>query len=299
MNQLNKITYEEIEMLNQLQLTELLLMLLRLEANRNSLFQSGIDVPLKIDVSDGGEDGRIKWHGGSQRTDWIPDRFTIFQCKATKMPAAKCKAEVCKEKSKELKDRVKEVLDAGGTYVLFYGRQCNTHHCHPRIKAIRTAIGKSGANYAKTAKIEIYDAQRIANWCNQYAAAVACVCEGSGFQLPVGLKTWRELANFPDHRFQFFTNQILDASIKQLRSAISQQKAIVRVEGLSGLGKTRLVLEAFRASDTDLSLQAIRDSVVYCNASILAKEIVVFATDPSTLNFQPSTGQRPSARTTK
>lgn len=100
-------------------------MLLGLEAGKYNLFQADIAVPLKIEVSDGGEDGRIKWNNGPQRTDWIPDRFTVFQCKATDMPPAKCKSEVCKKDSTALKERVKEVLDAGGAYILFYGRECN------------------------------------------------------------------------------------------------------------------------------------------------------------------------------
>src|SRR6266850_5942728 len=145
MNQLNQITFREIERLDQFQLTELLLMLLGMEAGKHGLFQAGIAVSLKIDVSDGGEDGRIKWDGGPLRTDFIPDRFTIFQCKATDMSAAKCKSEVCKKDSKELKDRVKEVLDAGGTYVLFYGRGCNPQHCLQRIDGIREAIRESEA----------------------------------------------------------------------------------------------------------------------------------------------------------
>ena len=286
MNHLNQITFEEIQRLDQFQLTELLLMLLGLEAGKHNLFQAGIAVSLKIEVSDGGEDGRIKWDGGPQRTDWIPDRFTIFQSKATDMPEAKCKSEMCKKDSKELKDRVKEVLDADGTYVLFYGRECNHQHCQPRIDKIREAIHESGANCATVAKIKIYDAQRIANWCNQYASAVTYVCERTGFQQPIGLKTWAVWAKHPDHQIQFFTNPTLEAAIKELLSALAKAKAIVRVEGLSGLGKTRLVLEAFRAKDAETELRALRDSLVYCDASLLGKEVVPFAGDLANRGIQ-------------
>jgi hypothetical protein len=155
MSQLNTITFREIERLDQSQLTELLLRLLRLEASRHNLFQGGIAVSLKLSVSDGGEDGRIKWDCGPERTEYIPNRFTIFQSKATEMSPTKCKAEVCKKKSKELKHQVKEVLDADGTYVLFYGRECNPKHCQPRINEIFAAIRESGANCAAAAKIEI------------------------------------------------------------------------------------------------------------------------------------------------
>src|SRR4051812_34482197 len=279
MNQLNQITFREIERLDQFQLTELLLMLLRAEAEQNSLVRSAVAVSLKIEVSDGGEDGRIKWTGGLERTKSIPDRFTLFQCKATDMSAAKCKSEMCKKESTHLKDRLKEVFDADGTYVLFYGRECNTQHCQPRIEEIRAAIRESGAKYAETAKIEIYDAQRIADWCNDHAAAVTFVCEKTGFRLPWGLKTWGVWAKHPEHKIQFFSNQSLDAFIAQLRTSLAEPNTIIRVEGLSGLGKTRLVLEAFRASKDELGVQALQDSLVYCNASHLGKEVVPFACD--------------------
>ena len=187
---------------------------------------------LKIEVSDGGEDGRIKWLDGPQRTDWIPDRFTIFQIKATDMPASKAKSEVCKKDSTELKDRVKEVLDAGGTYVLFYGRDCNQQRSLPRINEIREAIRESGASYATTAKIEIHDAQRIANWCNQYAATVTYVCECTGFHLPVDSKTWSVWAEHPDHQIGFLSNAILEGFLRGIRTALVEAKATIRVEGL-------------------------------------------------------------------
>ena len=118
MNRLNQVLFSDIQRLDAITLTELLLLLLKLEAERYGLRRSTVAVSLNIESSDGGEDGRVKWEGGPERTAWIPNRFTVFQCKATDMPPAKCGSEVCKKDSKELKPRVKEVWDAKGSYVL-------------------------------------------------------------------------------------------------------------------------------------------------------------------------------------
>lgn len=276
---LNRIGKQHISALTDVQLTELLLHLLRLEAERHGLPRSGIDVPLTIDVSDGGEDGRIRWSDGVARTEWIPNRFTIFQCKATNMPKAKCKLEVCKSGSKELADRVKEVWDAGGAYVLFYGRSCNPTHCAPRISAIREAIKESGANYSKTASIEIYDAEKIANWCNEHAGAVALVSEFAGLTLPAGLKTWITWSKHPDHQWPYIPTTVLDAFGHQIRDALRDSRAVIRIEGLSGLGKTRLVLETFRTASLDSQAAAVRDSLVYFDAASSESEIPGFASD--------------------
>lgn len=74
-----------INMLDQFQLTRLLKRLLFLEADAFDIPRSAIRVPLEINVPDGGEDGRIKWEGGKEKTDYVPKRFTVFQCKATDM----------------------------------------------------------------------------------------------------------------------------------------------------------------------------------------------------------------------
>lgn len=54
------ITFQDIERLNDIQLTELLLCLLHLESASSKIPLSCVGVSLKIDVPDGGEDGRIK-----------------------------------------------------------------------------------------------------------------------------------------------------------------------------------------------------------------------------------------------
>jgi hypothetical protein len=153
MNRLNQILFSDVQRLDDSSLTELLLLLLRLESERHGLNRSSIAVSLNITSSDDGEDGRVKWDGGPANTEWIPDRFTIFQCKATYMSPAKCGTEVCKKDSTDLKPSVKEVLDANGSYVLFYGHECNEKHSKPRIKEIRDAIRKAGETYADSAKI--------------------------------------------------------------------------------------------------------------------------------------------------
>jgi hypothetical protein len=73
----------QIEALDSKQLVELLRKLLHAEAQKAGIGLSGVSVPLQITISDGGEDARIWWEGGHQRTDYLPSRFSIFQSKAT------------------------------------------------------------------------------------------------------------------------------------------------------------------------------------------------------------------------
>ena len=64
MSRVFEVTPEHISRLNSVQLTALLKRLLHLEADRYGLPTSGVHVPLRITVSDAGEDGRIEWSEG-------------------------------------------------------------------------------------------------------------------------------------------------------------------------------------------------------------------------------------------
>ena len=118
MTQLFEITHKDINHLTDDQLTDLLRRLLHLEAARFGIAASGVRVSLHIDVPDGGEDGRIQWSEGPVRTDYVPNRLTMFQCKAKAMRPADCGKELRLPHSKQLKPQVEKVLDAGGSYIL-------------------------------------------------------------------------------------------------------------------------------------------------------------------------------------
>ena len=85
MYSINAITIDHISGLSPEQLSELLHILLRIEAEKNSLNNPKILVPQKITVADGGEDGRIEWEGDPSETDWLKNKLTIFQSKATNL----------------------------------------------------------------------------------------------------------------------------------------------------------------------------------------------------------------------
>lgn len=78
----------DINSLNDVQLTQLLKELLHAEAFRFGLAQNTVEVALNITTGDGGEDGRISWKDGPESTDYIPNRLTLFQNKATDMVPA-------------------------------------------------------------------------------------------------------------------------------------------------------------------------------------------------------------------
>jgi hypothetical protein len=75
----------------------------------------GIHVAAQITVGDGGEDARISWKGGPDRTPFPPGRLTQFQLKATNISALAVGRDVLTKRG-DVQPMVREVLDSAGTY---------------------------------------------------------------------------------------------------------------------------------------------------------------------------------------
>lgn len=91
-----EVTADEIARLNQNQLPALLRKLLILESQKFGIPLSSVNVARQVLAPDGGIDGSIKWEGDLERTDYIPQKHVVFQCKATDMTPTSAGNEVKK-----------------------------------------------------------------------------------------------------------------------------------------------------------------------------------------------------------
>ena len=242
-----EVTPNEISQLNQTQLPELLKILLYSEAKLFKIPASCIHVPLQETIPDGGEDARIRWDTTQpEKTDWIPNRFTIFQSKAMDMAINQCKREFFQKKTSKLKPSIEDVLDANGAYILFFNRPCVPKSQKPRIAKMREAIDEAGKFYAKSADIQIYDSNKIAAWTNSNLSAITAVKNWLGRAILPGALTWQNWNDSDLNQNPYFSDEIHEDIIHQLRSHFKERHAVARIVGLSGIGKSRLALETFR-----------------------------------------------------
>ncbi|NML17033.1 hypothetical protein [Azohydromonas caseinilytica] len=242
-------TNDDIKLLKDSQLVELLWRLVNLELSANRIEKYDSQVPLSIYIKDGGIDGLARWTDGPDKTTMLPGRIVGFQAKATDMSEAACSSEV-RNKDGTLKPQVRKLVECGGAYVLFLGRDCVGQSKDPRITALKEAI-TSASEVAEGEKLTpgdvyIYDATDIAGWVNTYPAAVAAVFEYLG-KPGAGALTWSELSGYPSFEVPFADAEKARVEIvKSLRVAATEERSITRLTGASGLGKSRLVFEAFR-----------------------------------------------------
>ena len=291
-----------IATLDSKQLVKLMKRLLLAEARLTGLPLRAATVPLQITVPDGGEDGSISWTGGADSTPYIPARFTILQSKAQDLTESRVKNEVLaksrKGKAPALNDAVAEVLANSGAYIIFCRQPMTGAKRKTLQKAIRNSIKSVGANPKAAAAIEIYDANLIADWVNSHPAVTLWLASVRASRNLAGFQTHEGWGRYPDMsapwkasdepRFAPATVPEEERRVKErgswtyeqasakVRDFLGDPKAIVRIYGPSGFGKSRFVYEVLNNSGS-VSDEIDTASVVHCDGSISGDEVVKLA----------------------
>jgi hypothetical protein len=232
--------------LNNHALRSVLNVLLTIEANRAGVPLTDLDLTCRDNDKDAGVDGRLIWPKGANH-DVLRSGPVVLQYKSGKLK----KGEIRKE---FVKKGVQNVLKKpSGQYILFVS--------HDYVRQSRDRHLKSLAALCKRRRIaprrcHIVYGDQIARWISRFPSVVILPELGSGYPAFVTVNQWQQSRNLKN---PFKLNTEREEVIKQLRSfAISTvDDNIFRVEGLAGVGKTRLVLEALRVS-------GIAESTMYC-----------------------------------
>lgn len=253
----------EIELLDARHLVLLLRKLVYHEAARSGILAHEVRVPASINVPDDGEDGRVSWEEGVSSTNWFPSRDCLFQAKAQHMSPADCAAEVL-DRAGSVKRKVREIVKPSGAYVLFCSHSIvKKDDCVTRI---RDAWSSAGLGDSAATTIKIYGADEIAQWVNTVPAADSMIRQRLGLAHARMAQDWRAWEGYDALQRSYLTTEELQSHVKAIRDALAKPKSVVRLIGLSGLGKTRLALEAFRPpapGSDDPEQQALSESVVY------------------------------------
>ncbi|MBK9279186.1 MAG: hypothetical protein IPM93_13575 [Candidatus Obscuribacter sp.] len=275
-----EISFKQIESLDPSQLTQLLGLLLHLEATTFNIPISGISISQKIEVKDGGEDARIEWKDGLEKTNQLPTRLCMFQSKGGKdMTALEfANANVVKPlRSAEfdsgtpaqqpmLKPRISQVLDASGAYIFFYSGALNANQITARVDAIRKMLTLCGRSDAQSAIIQIYDGNAITSWTNEHLPAVVQVCKWLNQEIPFGFQNYDLWSYYTTKTFEYVEDEQTSKHLAPLREHLSNTRTVARIVGLPGLGKSRLAFES-------LGHELTRKNVVYVDCTLKRPEL--------------------------
>ncbi len=301
-----------ISQLSSIELVQVLKRLLLAECRLVAAPLRSAFVPLQITIADGGEDGRIEWSDGPTSTEYLPARFCIFQAKAQKMTETTLKAEVAGSDSKgllKLNRAVDEVLKRKGGYILF----CSRAFTGQKIKSLRRTIVESiracKRKLPRECSLEIYDANRIADWVNAHPAVALWLTE---------FRRGRSLAGFLSHDAWALTQEIskvpwiddgsprfsvdgvvIEDSERQDRDRnaltflqvtnyaldfLTNEQSAIRVAGPSGFGKSRFVFELFNHRK-QLADAVDSAALIYADVEIVGGEVQRLALEAAESGF--------------
>ncbi len=232
--------------------------LLWAEASRVGIGRNLIDVPDCINVGDGGIDAYIE-DAEPEDDDVIPQGTTGFQIKSSDLQPMQCKRELHKRGDLEepLKPEVERILDLGGNYILVLFASLPPNVRRAREDAIREELTNYGY---EDPKIRVYAAEQLIGFAERYVSLVTWFKNDLLQCLPYSAWAERSDISTPT-RFVPDTNRAkwIEQTREELRN-LNGQCPVLRVIGLSGIGKTRLVFETL--GDNDL-----RERVIYVNAN--------------------------------
>lgn len=245
---------------------------------------------------DGGIDVRVQLRAVDPLPNgsWLRWRSVGFQVKATEMPPAKIKKEMCPNDS--LQSSIQELLQVGGAYIIAARDSVADQRYKERVAAMRECAagllhdGNSGC-------VDYYDSRRLADWASEYPTVVAWVhakTRGGALQGWEPYGQWATSKRMPNGKYPHFlpdekarfidpwerTLNLIDG-IERVREVL--RKGIertgedngkpVRLVGLSGVGKTRFVQALFEAD---------------VGSDALDQELAVYADAGRTLNPPPA-----------
>lgn len=271
------ITPDDINQLNDIDLRELIGRLCEAELAIRELSPAAVTWGGSQTAADGGLDVRVALPPSVPIEGFVPRPSTGFQVKKPDMPRAAILAEM--RPTDVIRPVIQELADAAGAYVIVSSAGSTADSAlRNRQDALREAL--DGLTNADQLHTDFYDRTRLATWVRRHPGLITWVKERVGRTLvgwhPYG--SWSGAAEGVDAEYLLDDKlrlhlgrhsnapaQSVGHAIDELRDELVQPGKIVRLVGLSGVGKTRLVQALFDARIGSHSLPP--SLAVYTNLS--------------------------------
>lgn len=255
---------------------ELVARLCRAELRAQGLPESAVIWGGNQRAADGGVDVRVDCSKALSSPDFIPSAQTVIQVKAEIFGPSKISKEMAPKGI--LRATIAELGKIGGAYLIVSTKDdVSDRTLKPRREKIRSCLAEHGIG--DSVKSDFYDSRRIADWVEQHPPVAAWLRQ----KINQPLKGWQAYGPWAykeqdvsaeyliDDEVRVFTpneKEEVSASqaIGQLRSDLSRPGS-VRLVGLSGVGKTRLVQALFDARVCSESAALSPDNVIYTDLS--------------------------------
>jgi hypothetical protein len=235
-----EIAVEQIEALG-LRFTPFVNRLLVIEWRAAGLSGSDLTISRQENVADGGVDAATR---GAVAVGWIPAGSTAWQFKRANLDPKECDRELRRA------TWAHDFLRQGGSYVLVVGKGLTDKMRvarHERLLAVAIELGLLSQDDQD--RLRVYDGNMLARWASEHPSLVISGLAGGPGNVAIDHAEW---SNRLVHRGIWTPDPKRTTAVAALIARIKTGGVVdIRVQGESGVGKTRLVLEALR--DQELS----------------------------------------------
>lgn len=291
-----EITPDDIALLNDEQLRILVGLLCEAELRSRGHSPASVTWGGDQNAVDGGLDVRVALPNDKPIDGFIPRPWTGFQAKKQDMPPSAIGPEM--RPNGVIRPAIKELADGGGAYIIVSSEGSTADIALKRRRDAMTAAVEDLAN-AKQLALDFYDRTRLASWVRSHAGLIIWVRNVIGRTIsgwePYG--AWAHPGEGVDaeylldegvricHRPAVSDGEFATATgLAKIREILAQPKSIVRLVGLSGVGKTRFVQALFDSRIGDNGLD--QSLAIYTNMNnspdpqpvILASDLIATKT---------------------
>ena len=262
-----EITPDDVALLNDTDLRTLIGLLCESQLRSRGLSAAAVTWSGHQNSADGGLDVRVALAEGETIEGFVPSPQTGFQVKKSPMPHAKIIDEMRPEGV--LRPIIRDLANRSGAYIIVSAESASGTALKNRRDAMREAV--SDLPNAKDLALDFYDRGRVASWVRDHAGMVLWVRSKIGRALP-GWRPYEAWAYAPDGVSGEYllddavcirtdteaTEPGLSAvvGIQRVRDRLRHPGGVVRLVGLSGVGKTRFVQALFDSRVGESSLDS-------------------------------------------
>ncbi|GJL72923.1 MAG: hypothetical protein NMNS01_21220 [Nitrosomonas sp.] len=267
-----EITGSDIAQLNDTDLRNLIGMLCEADYRFSGLCVSGIRYGGHQDAKDGGIDVMVENDIAPPEKSFVPRNISGFQVKKPSMSASEITAEM--KPRGNLRPKIKNLIKQSGAYIIISSGSTVTETAYnERIRAMKEAVASENGH--ENLKVDFFDQGRIATWVRSHPTMILWVRKRTGREI----QGWQPYSNWSKTPDGIEEEYILDEKLRlfdgtkpkdeglsvseglsSLRQKLSVPATSVRLAGLSGVGKTRLVQALF---DDRVGTDALNPSLAF------------------------------------
>jgi hypothetical protein len=268
-----EITPQDIAQLDDKQLRALIGLLCEAELRKRGLSTNAITWGGDQNAADGGLDVRVDLSNSHFIDDFIPRQSTGFQVKKQDMPARAIANEM--RPNGKLRSVFHELAERHGAYIIVSSQGSTSDIALTNRKM---AMASAARELAGQIHLDFYDRTRVASWVRNHAGLVIWVRQRIGRIIagwePFG--AWSYPAGGIEANYliekdvyirarssQLNTNFSAEEGLNRIRQTLLPPQSVVRLVGLSGVGKTRFVQALFDSRIGDKALDPAL--VIYTN----------------------------------